>query len=127
MQLSPDFKYGIFEHPHEGKQWISILHLDGDNRSNILKLLPVSSRNYTDLQNTTQLFSFFTSDNNFLGIKTTPNDYKLFKLNGKLLCTLHSNYCDLALTMGGGGLITAVGIIDKKSRTCAPWSIKALI
>jgi len=44
-----------------------------------------------------------------------------------MLCSLYNDCIDIAFTMGAGGFLVAVGIIDFVTRTCAPWSIKALI
>ena len=82
MYLSPDFHYGIFEHPYEGKHYLSVIHLEGDHRGNILKLIPTSDRNRT-------FSAFFTNDNKFIVIKLKSGDYSLFRIDtGRLLCTL---------------------------------------
>ena len=43
--MSPAFKYGIMEFKFEGSRYVSILHLEGEHKGNIFKLMHVSQRN----------------------------------------------------------------------------------
>ena len=128
LLMSPDFKYGIFEFKFEGQRFVSILHLDGPKQGNKLKLMPIEHRNKTNEWETNELMAFFTIDNKYCGIKTKDQDYQLFRCeDGRLVCNLRHNYFEFAFSLGAGGFIVAVGLIDLVSRKCTPWSIKGLI
>jgi len=126
--MSPDFKYGIFEFKFEGQRFVSILHLEGDNKGNNFKLMPIENRNKTNEWETNELMAFFTIDNEYCGVKTRDQDYQLFRCqDGRLVCNLKHDYFEFAFSLGTGGFIVAVGLIDIVSRKCSPWSIKSLI
>ena len=72
--------------------------------------------------------AFFTIDNEYCGVKTKDQDYQLFRCrDGRLVCNLTNDYFEFAFSMGTGGFIVAVGMIDIVTRKCSPWSIKGLI
>lgn len=75
-----------------------------------------------------RLFAFFTVDSKFVGIKTNGGNFNLYRVeNGKLMCSLNFEYIDFAMTLGRGGFMQAMGIIDVKSRNCSPWTLEALV
>ena len=75
LLFSPNFKYGIFEYKFEGQRYVSILHLEGANKGNNLKLMPIENRNKTSQWDTNELMAFFTVDNDYCGVKTKDLDY----------------------------------------------------
>ena len=90
--------------------------------------MPIENRNKTNVWGTSELVAFFTSDNKYCGVKTKNHDYHLFRCSdGRLLCQLDHKYFEFAFSMGAGGFMVAIGLIDIMSRKACPWSIEALI
>ena len=90
--------------------------------------MPTSNRSKKNMMGTSNLMAFFTVDNKFCGVKTKTLDYQLFRCSdGHLVCTLDHRYLEFAFSLGAGGVLVVVGIIDLMTRKCAPWSIIALM
>lgn len=124
--MSPDFSVAVSENKFQGEKYICLTHFSKVQNVE-MRLMPKS------LMNTKSVFKgrkfvFFTPDLKYVGIKTNAGYYSLFRIkNCKLICNLKFDYCDFALTLGHGGFMTALGIIDVRTRTCLPWSLEALL
>ena len=71
---------------------------------------------------------FFSTDSQFIGVKTKNNNYRIFKSkNGHLLCKIPIDYQDLSLSYGAGGFCVALAILDLASRKCMRFSAEACL
>ena len=126
MLMSPDFSTAVTENKFQGEKYICLTHLGKEDSNNVeMRLMPKSLMNTRSVFKG-QKFVFFTSDFKYVGIKTNADAgyYSLYRINNsKLICNLRYDYCDFALTLGHGGFMVALGIIDVRTRTCLPWSL----
>jgi len=75
-----------------------------------------------------RLLAFYTKDNKYVGLKTAQNNYKIFRLeDGQQMCTIDSADTEICFSLSSGGFITAIGLIDIRTRQCHPWSIESCL